>query len=197
MADIKKLNKPAPKVTAEELESELEAEVAPEPVKATVKAAAPKAESRGESTRDIIRAVMEEVMPAMIAAQRSAGPMQTTPVESAPNRRLPTENCSECGQYKVACGSKHVKMVVYPTNLPEFGEWFRGAFINGKCYLSNDSSHAITVPADAQGDILAMVRGWEVNERESRMGRKKERNSGDASMPRRIGETASPQDAWR
>jgi hypothetical protein len=147
--------------------------------------------SNSQDMRELVKVMMEEMMPAVIAATRHT-PVQTAPAE---RRGMGGPTCFDCGQLTVACKGEHTMMVVYPTNLPEQAEWFRGAIINGKSYLSNDDQHAICVPKAAAGDILSMVRGWEQNEREQKLGRKKHRDSSKQGPI--TGQYAGAQDGWR
>lgn len=89
-------------------------------------------------------------MAALSANQKPADP-----------RTVPVERCGECMQDKKACKSKHRVIAVYPKN-QRWGRWFQGVMINGVRYLSDNQSHLITVPAEA--DIEYMIYQWERNE---------------------------------
>ena len=72
---------------------------------------------------------------------------------------------------------------MYPTNYPEFGDFFQGVFVNGVRYLSNNGDHFIPVPKKAVTMFQGIIRTYEQNERESRVGRSKQHNSGHITNP--------------
>lgn len=132
-------------------------------------------EAAATSAAEAVKALMPAV--ASIALQKGQAQVVTDP-RNMP--RPPIQRCDKCGQNVKACKDDgHVQMVVYPTKYPEFGDWFMGVFINGVRYLSNNAAHAVTVPRVAKSDILGMIRTWETNERELKLGRKRKRVSGN------------------
>lgn len=126
-----------------------------------------------------IKAVAEQIVPAAVVAAVAATKQSQQPVQSS-SRPQPVarERCHLCQQARSACGDKHVMMVVYPQRYPEHGEFFQGAKINGVRYLSNNESHEVLVPEPAVATISNIIRGFERNEQESRVGRRVERRSG-------------------
>lgn len=126
-----------------------------------------------------IKAVAEQIVPAAVVAAVAATKQSQQPVASS-SRPQPAvrERCHVCGQARSGCGDKHAKMVVYPQRYPEHGEFFQGAKLNGVRYLSNNESHEIVVPENAVPTIANLIRAFEQNEQESRVGRKAERRSG-------------------
>lgn len=144
----------------------------------------PKTQVPAVSTADIheaaaaaAKAAVEAMMPAVAASIAAAAPKQApVSIDRAPHSH---PRCPECNQYIVACKGKHERIVVYPAS-DQFTDWFDGVDINGVRYISSDRNTAIVVPADAAGTIMKMVRDYEENEMQTRMGRKKVRNSGDA-----------------
>lgn len=142
---------------------------------------APVAATPEKSTEDLVRAVTravaEELIPAVAAATASTRPAP------APARQARSGVCTTCRQRLSACHNEHEDIVVYPTKYEEFGEFFVGVILNGVRYLSNDASHKVTVPKCAVSDILNIVKNFENNERDTRMGRKAQHNSGNARSP--------------
>lgn len=141
------------------------------------------------AVKSAAKAIAEEMIPAMAAMVQVNQQGQNQGRQSM----VHVERCQECGQAKRGCGGEHVQMVVFPTKYPEFGEWFQGCWINGVRYLSNDAGHTVTVPKNAQGGLTKMVQDFENNEREQRMGKTREWNSGSVSSPRRPAQV----DGWR
>lgn len=156
------------------------------------------------------KAVAEELAPVMMAVAKGQQPQAQGP---AP-RRATGPTCSVCGQFQIACGgvpriegeitkakekaaneANHELMVVYPTKYPEFGAWFQGRKINGVTYLSNNQGHKVWVPKDAVGDIQRAIESYEDNERETRMGRVREHNSGSINSPNKVAD--SGVGGWR
>lgn len=143
-----------------------------------------------------IKAVAEQIVPAAVVAAISAS-KQGQPQAASPSRPQPPnrERCSACGQAKSGCEGKHTMLVVYPQRYPEHGEFFQGAKINGVRYLSNNENHEILVPTLAVDTIRNLVRAFEQNEQEQRVGRKAERRSGSVSP---YGSNFNPAlKAWR
>lgn len=127
-----------------------------------------------------IKAVADSIIPAAVAAAVAAT-QRSNIVQAAPSGRpAPPSNakCHVCSQSYSGCEGKHVSMVVYPQRYPEHGEYFQGATLNGVRYLSNDEQHEILVPENAVGTISQIVRNFEDNEQDTRIGRKAERRSG-------------------
>jgi hypothetical protein len=112
------------------------------------------------------------------------------------SHRLTGEKCEGCKQFLprgVEQGQhEHRKVVVFPT-AQRHGKWFQGVRINGELYLSNNRSHAILVPADA--NIEYLLQQWEDNEDAMLHGREAQHNSGS------IGQNGSnfkeANSAWR
>lgn len=130
-----------------------------------------------------------ELIPTMIASAVQASKASDAP-KAVLNR--PAQKCHDCGQALSGCEGKHILMVVHPT---QFAEYFPGAIINGVRYLSNDTSHRIVVPAACKSTIMGIVAGFEKNEREISVGRKRDHHSGSVSPH---GSSINPaQAAWR
>ena len=130
-----------------------------------------------------------ELIPAMIASAVQASKASEAPKVAA-NR--PAPRCHDCGQALSGCEGKHIQMVVHPM---QFAEYFPGAIINGIKYLSNDTGHRITVPAACESTIMGIVAGFEKNEREISVGRKRDHHSGSVSPH---GSSVNPANAaWR
>lgn len=143
-----------------------------------------------------IKAVAEQMIPAAVVAAVAATKQGMAPQAAAsPRPRGPGPRCHQCSQSLSACEGQHAKMVVYPQRYPEHGEFFQGAKINGVRYLSNNEQHEILVPAEAVATISNLVKAFEQNEQETRIGRKAERRSGSVGPH---GSNFSPaQKAWR
>ena len=151
--------------------------MAPPVVKTPVSQSVTKSELQ-EAAADAARAAVEAMMPAVAASIASAQPKQAPiSIDRAPHSH---PRCPDCNQYQVACKGKHIQLVVYPQN-EQFADWYDGIDINGVRYISPDKNTAITVPADAASTIAKMTRDYEENEMQTRMGRKRTRNSGDVS----------------
>lgn len=138
-----------------------------------------KAESIEDLVSRITKSIFNEGMPALAVALKGTQPQapQGTP------RRDPGALCPTCGQGENACKKEHVKLVVYPSRYPEFGEFFQGVIINGVRYLSNNQDHEIEVPACAATEMSNIIRTFETNERETRVGRSKTHHSGSVHTP--------------
>ena len=144
-----------------------------------------------------VKYVSEQMIPAAVAAAVSATTKQPThAIAPAPARAGSVlRKCHDCGQAETGCEGKHVQMVVYPTRYPQHADYFPGVIINGQRYLSNDSGHKVTVPANCEASILAIVAGFEQNEQDMATGRKAERHSGRVSPH---GANVQPANqAWR
>lgn len=145
-----------------------------------------------EAVSEAARAAVQAMMPAVAASIASAQPRQApVSIDRAPHSH---PRCPACNQYQVACKGKHESLVVYPQN-DQFADWFDGIDINGVRYISPDRNTAIVVPADAAGVILKMVKDYEDNEMQTRMGRKRTRNSGDVTRGNPV--TAAGVGGWR
>lgn len=146
------------------------------------------------TTKDIIKELMSEMLPAMAAAMQ-AGMNANRPVDPRAERVAVANGpkCHVCKQLTKACNGEHEDIVVYPSKYPEFGAWFRGVGINGIWYRSDNAGQTVSVPKSAVGDILQTVIAYEENERETRMGRVAEHNTGSLASPNRAGATAG----WR
>lgn len=135
-----------------------------------------------------------ELIPQMIAASVAATSKPQHAAEPAPERQG-KQRCHDCGQVMSACHGKHVQLVVYPQRYEHAADYFPGVFINGVRYLSNHSTHTVTVPAESAGDIVNTVAGFEHNEQELATGRKASRHSGSVGP---YGSSVSPaSQAWR
>lgn len=136
---------------------------------------------------------MKDVMaliPTMIASAVQASKAAEPAPRGAAPKQMP--KCHECGQVLSGCEGKHIQMVVHPA---QFAEYFPGVIINGIKYLSNDSGHRITVPAACESTIMGIVAGFEKNEREISVGRKRDHHSGSVSPH---GSSINPANAaWR
>ena len=139
---------------------------------------------------DIIKSVANEMLAVSVATANAMRPQAAEPVMQDPTRGM-GPLCSTCGQPIKACDEKHVEMAVYPCSYPEFGDFFQGVIVNGVKYLSNNESHLIPVPAKAAVQFQEIIRRYEANERESRIGRSKQHNSGHIANP------SMAQSAWR
>jgi len=164
--------------------------------KSDPKAAVFTAEQMSDAIKAVAKSVAEEMAPVMVAVtQRSGGPAPTGKKFGSNDR------CFLCRQRKNACGgvpahnaadpkdvlrayaANHELLVVFPQKYPEFGDFFQGRKINGVRYLSGNSKHRVWVPRAAVGDIMRAVQEYEENERQTRMGRRKEHNSGTSAAP--------------
>ena len=127
-----------------------------------------------------IKAVADQMIPAAVAAAVAATSRGQYVQSAAPSRPLPPSNdrCPTCSQLTSACRDEHVEMIVYPTRYEEHAQFFPGAIINGVKYLSNDASHRVPVPKVSEAAVLEIVRNFENNEQDTRLGRKAERRSG-------------------
>jgi hypothetical protein len=160
----------------------------PSPPQKAANAPVPSMDEAG--LRAIIKGVAEEMLAVSVATAQAMQPTQV--VQAPPQRGIVTGPiCGTCGQAEKACGREHKDIAVYPTSYPEFGEWFQGVFINGVKYLSNNESHLIPVPKVAVTTFYELIRRFEQNERESRVGRSKTHQSGHISNP------TPAQAAWR
>lgn len=143
-----------------------------------------------------VKFVSEQMIPAAVAAAVSATTKQAAPAP-APTRAgpVPQQKCHDCGQVRSGCEGKHVLLAVYPQRYPQHADYFPGVILNGVKYLSNNGSHKILVPANAESTILGVVAGFEQNEHEMANGRKAERHSGHVSPH---GASVQPANqAWR
>lgn len=164
-----------------------------------------------DAMKTMARAMAEEMIPVVMAGSAAAmkGFQQTGKQPYNPGPICPT-----CKQLQKACGGvpkiegtatqlkkdaannvNHVKMVVYPQRYPEFAEWFRGRGLNGVWYLSNGPGHQVWVPRSAAGDIQHAIETFETNERETRMGRTRQHNSGNLNSPNKVGDLGT--EGWR
>lgn len=125
------------------------------------------------------QATIEAIMPALVAALKAG----QTPGQAVSNVvKFSKEKCPDCGQYKVACGSKHTMMLVWPQRYPELAGAFDGVRINGVQYVSVDNRYKVCVPEASVSSIVKMIQDYEQNERENIIGRKqKSWNSGTIS----------------
>ena len=139
---------------------------------------------------DITKSIMNESLPAMAAAMAGNKPA-SQPVMDTGRGRTYGPVCTTCGQYVTGCNNEHENMAVYTVNYPEFGEFFQGVRLNGVNYLSNNENHPIPVPKAAATYITQIIKQFEHNERECRIGRQKTHNSGHIANP----QAASA--AWR
>lgn len=165
-----------------------------------------------EAIAKVAQETAEKLLPvAMAAAVQSMSGMLPQGNRSGRPRNVGPK-CEVCGLLVMACGGmgkiegdrteakvqearnkNHVKMCVYPERYPEFGGQFRGRAINGVWFLSNGPGHQIWVPKCSLGDIQSCIEIYEKNERETRLGRVKEHNSGDVSSPRRVSDLAAKE----
>jgi hypothetical protein len=142
-----------------------------------------KAAYSSDDMKTAMKDIASEMAAAMIAAQKAGQPKVTPPPD--PELRA---NCPDCGQMVGACDNKHAFIVVFPTHYPEFADAFQGRMINGHRYISDGPDHKICVPAIAEADIKRAVHDFEQNERQTRMGRVRHHDSGNA----RAGVVANP-----
>lgn len=142
----------------------------------SVEASKPAETDASKAIREAISAAITEALPVATAMAAKVQAEANRPAPEAPPPGVfSREKCAACQQYLVACKGKHKKMAVYPKN-SRYGRWFQGVRINGVLYLSNNSSHQITVPAD--NNIEHLVEVWETNEEQVTQGRNVEHNSG-------------------
>lgn len=150
-----------------------------------------KTETKVAPAETITMKQVVDLIPTMIASAVAAA-MKGQPVSAAPARPVHAAVCQDCGQAKSGCEGKHVLMVVYPAS---FSEYFPGAIINGVRYLSNDPGHMVLIPEACESTILGIVAGYEKNERDISVGRKRDHNSGRVSPS---GSATIPANAaWR
>lgn len=124
------------------------------------------------------------LIPSMIASAVAAATKSNVPAAKPGSINHP--KCTDCRQVRDngaggGCQGRHIEMVVFPQRYPQHADYFPGAIINGIRYLSNDSGHRILVPADAEATILGLVGGFEQNEQDMAVGRKREHHSGRVS----------------
>jgi hypothetical protein len=146
-----------------------------------------------------ISKIIQDTTVAVMAAMNANNQANAPKLPPAQTRNF-GDLCPYCRQYTSACGGKeedHVEMVVYPTKYPEFGEFFPGYIVNGVKYLSNDESHAIVVPKVMVTTAENAIREYEENERVTRVGRRKDHNSGHIANARRIEPHNAGVAAWR
>lgn len=142
-----------------------------------------------------VKYVSEQMIPAAVAAAVAATTKSAPAPQAQARSVLNIPTCTDCGQKVTGCEGKHSKMVVYPTNFPQFADYFVGVILNGVKYLSNDASHEVVVPTNCIGTINAIVAGYEKNEQEMAIGRKKEHSSGHVTPH---GSSVQPaHQAWR
>jgi len=136
-----------------------------------------KSEAKPLSIQEAVTAAIQEALPvaAALAAKALQDAQAKPAVITAPPMKGAQSRCSECGQFKIACKEKHRMAVVRPTD-DEAQRWFTGVKINGVRYMSDHSSHYITVPEDC--NIEYLVSAYERNEIIQRRGRKVSHNSG-------------------
>lgn len=85
--------------------------------------------------------------------------------------------CPTCNQPDMRCKDKHVEMVVFPAG--EYIEHFDGLKLNGVVYNSGPERRLIPVPAS--NSFSHDLWKFDINERELRMGKKRNRHSGTLS----------------
>jgi hypothetical protein len=120
------------------------------------------------STAEQVREIVEAMVPSIVAAVQAGN--QRSGV--APKAKKP--KCHECGQDNMACGEKHRQVVVFVSG--PYERWFQGVQINGVAYKSNNASHLITVPADA--NVEYMMEQFRASEERFATGRNFQHNSG-------------------
>ena len=141
--------------------------------------------AKSESTilAEAVKLVAEQMIPAAVAAAVAATSQRQA--AQVPAGRFPAavnhERCQDCGQIRTGCNGKHVLAVVYPLRYPMAADYFTGVVLNGVKYMSNNSSHKVLIPADAESSILNIVANFEQNEQDQALGRKAERSSGVVS----------------
>jgi hypothetical protein len=135
----------------------------------------------GSDLESLIKRISEEMLSVSIATASAMRP--AAPAPSGHQARDFGPKCGTCGQYETACQKKHVDFCAYPTNYPEFGEFFQGIMVNGVRYLSNGPGHTVKIPAVSEAEFANIIRTYEHNERESRVGRSKVHNSGSVFNP--------------
>jgi hypothetical protein len=154
------------------------------------KAASAPVQSMDEAAiKSLVKGIAEEMLAVSVATAQAMRPAAPQPQAEVLKGYGPV--CNVCGQYLKACEGEHENICVYPVNYPEFGDFFQGVFINGVKYLSNNESHLIPVPKKAVTQFKSIIQTYESNERESRVGRSKQHNSGNIRNP------TPAQAAWR
>lgn len=130
--------------------------------------------------QSLVKSIAEEMLGVSVAAATAMRP-QAAPTGHQARNFGP--RCGTCGQYESACKGEHVDLCVYPVNYPEFGDFFQGVILNGVKYLSNGPGHVLKVPKCSESEIRCIIKGYEQNERECRVGRSKQHNSGSIHNP--------------
>lgn len=118
--------------------------------------------------------LVEKIATAMVQAQAMVKISDTAASEAF---RLTGEKCQGCQQILPrGCKQgehKHKSLVVWSDYNPEY---FPGVRINGVQYLSNNSSHRVLVPEDA--NVEYAIEQWRQNEIVTAQGRKFNHDSG-------------------